>query len=78
MDFHSTQDASVICVPIDAGDVYILLGPARYGFKHGIAARDHDVFLQEDGTSRMAQRGTRISITFRRMLQNVQVLHREA
>ena len=45
--------------------VYVLTGPARWNWSHGIEARDRDVVEQEDGTRTMFLRDTRMSITFR-------------
>ena len=50
------------------GDVYILLHEARYAYKHGIAYRSIDRYLDEDETKKELHRGTRLSITLRRML----------
>lgn len=50
------------------GDVYVLLHNARYQYKHGIAYRQVDLWEDQDGHVRKLYRGTRVSITFRRML----------
>lgn len=62
--FGQQQTYHILLQP---GDVYVLLGEARYQYKHGIAFRVRDVLLDAHETVRKAQRETRVSITFRRM-----------
>lgn len=59
---------------LEPGDLYVLLHDARYRYKHGIAYRSTDIYEQEDGSLRENHRGTRISITFRRMLPDAGLL----
>ena len=54
--------------------VYVLTGPARWGWSHGIAERDHDVVQLEDGMRTTIMRDTRLSITFRWMKEDGDVL----
>lgn len=68
MDFLSLDNKQKHAVLIRPGDVYVLLRAARYDYKHGIAYRDTDLWRDEDGEIRKLYRGTRVSITFRRML----------
>ena len=51
------------------GDLLLMCGAARYGFTHGIAARTEDAW---GGGAR--PRGHRVSITLRRMRDDVHVL----
>ncbi|GAA5930689.1 hypothetical protein JCM1841_004737 [Sporobolomyces salmonicolor] len=48
------------------GDVYVLSGPARWDWTHGIAYRDEDL-VEEEGQTLRVRRRTRMSITLRRM-----------
>ncbi|GAA5865357.1 hypothetical protein JCM1840_001541 [Sporobolomyces johnsonii] len=48
------------------GDVYVLSGPARWDWTHGIAYRDEDL-IEEEGQTLRVRRRTRMSITLRRM-----------
>lgn len=68
MKFVSMDDAEEYAVLIRPGDVYVLLHDARYNYKHGIAYRQVDLWRDEEGEIRKLYRGTRVSITFRRML----------
>ena len=59
-------------VPIEVwlqpGDVLFLCEDARWTWRHGIAARSHDVLVSEDGESaRRVERGHRTSVTLRKM-----------
>lgn len=69
------QAAQVLLRP---GDVYILLRSARYSYKHGIAYREFDTLDVGDGTPERVVRGTRLSITFRRMKEETMLLSRPA
>jgi len=68
MEFVSLHNERQHAVLVRPGDVYVLLHDARYNYKHGIAYRDIDLWRDEEGEIRKLYRGTRISITFRRML----------
>jgi hypothetical protein len=54
---------SAIDILLRPGDILVLSGPARYLWEHGIAARDMDIVGDE-----MVVRGTRISVTLRKLL----------
>ena len=60
------------------GDVYIMLRFARYDYKHGIEYRLQDQYINDQGQQRTLIRGTRISVTFRRMLGASALLTRDA
>lgn len=68
MDFVSLDEQRRYAVLLRPGDVYVLLHDARYNYKHGIAYREVDLWRDEEGEVRKLFRGTRVSITFRRML----------
>ena len=51
-------------VKMEAGDLVMMHGPARYEWKHGIPAVSNDQW--HDGT--VTRRGERISMTFRALL----------
>ena len=65
-------------VVLEPGDVYVLLGEARYSYKHGIAYRDYDIVQDSKGECKQVQRGTRLSITFRRMKDSSTLLNQLA
>ncbi|RUS35043.1 hypothetical protein BC938DRAFT_476459 [Jimgerdemannia flammicorona] len=62
----NTLTTSTVSIPVllRPGDVLSLSGPARYDWEHGIEERMFDVL--PDGER--IQRGTRISVTLRRMM----------
>lgn len=66
MDFSKGRDT--ISIVLRPGDVYTLEGEARYDWVHEIASRDRDV-VTENGVQREVMRGTRMSITIRRMIE---------
>lgn len=68
MDFLPLDGGRPQAVLLKPGDIYVLLHDARYQYKHGIAYREVDLWRDEEGHVRKLYRGTRISITFRRML----------
>ena len=49
---------------LEPGSLYVMQGKARYEWEHGIMARKSDVY-----SGRRFQRGRRLSLTFRTMLQ---------
>lgn len=63
----SKDEATHSSILLRPGDVYILSGPARYDYKHGIPFQKIDTYIQ-DGIERSLVRGRRLSITLRRML----------
>lgn len=78
MEFVSLDEKHPQAVLLRPGDVYVLLHDARYNYKHGIAYRDIDLWRDEEGAIRQLYRGTRVSITFRRMLSTTSELSVEA
>lgn len=74
MDF--TRGSDTISIILRPGDVYILEGEARYDWVHGIASRDRDVVM-ENGVERTIMRGTRMSITVRRMVEGADCVGEE-
>ncbi|GAA6010887.1 hypothetical protein JCM11491_004584 [Sporobolomyces phaffii] len=63
-----------VVVRLDPGSVYVLSGPARYDYAHGIAYRDADVVVDRDGTESTVKRGVRMSVTLRRMRDGAEVV----
>ena len=62
------DDDVPIQVWLQPGDVLFLCEDARWTWRHGIAARSHDVLVSEDGESaRRVERGHRTSVTLRKM-----------
>jgi alkylated DNA repair dioxygenase AlkB len=77
MDFTPVNDATerdTFSVKLKPGSVYVLSGPARYEYKHGIAYREEDVVVERDGTETRIRRGVRMSITLRRMKEGAEII----
>ena len=55
-------------------DVVVLSGAARWEWSHGIAPRTEDVVADEEGEPMVLRRGTRMSITLRRMREGAEVV----
>ncbi|GAA6057718.1 hypothetical protein JCM3770_002660 [Rhodotorula araucariae] len=72
-----TTPAVVHSVQLRPRDVYVLSGPARWEWTHGIAYRDEDVVVDEGGEPMRVLRGTRMSITLRRMQEGAEVVGSE-
>lgn len=58
-------------------DVVVLSGAARWEWSHGIAPRTEDVVADEEGEPMVLRRGTRMSITLRRMQEGADVVGSE-
>jgi alkylated DNA repair dioxygenase AlkB len=75
MDFLPVEpEQASYSLLVHPGDLYILLHEARYAYKHGIAYRAIDHYFEEDGSRKELHRGTRLSITLRRMLPGGHIL----
>lgn len=78
MDFRpassSPSSAPVHSVRLLPRDVYVLSGPARFEWSHGIADRDEDMVADECGEPMVLRRGVRMSITLRRMKAGAEVI----
>ncbi|GAA6004104.1 ATP-binding cassette family ATPase ARB1 [Rhodotorula paludigena] len=61
-------------VRLRPGDVYVLSGPARWDWTHGIEYRHEDIVADEKGQPMRVVRGTRMSVTLRRMKDGAEVL----
>lgn len=75
MDFYPVEipsdDSEIhgkVSILLQPGDIYVLLREARYKYKHGIAYRSKDTYRDGQGGVKTMMRGTRISVTLRRML----------
>ncbi|GAA6061754.1 hypothetical protein JCM10212_000734 [Sporobolomyces blumeae] len=68
------NDRKSYAIRLKPGSVYVLSGPARYEYRHGIAYRTEDVVEDGAGEFMRTRRGTRISVTLRRMLQGAEVV----
>ncbi|GAA98697.1 hypothetical protein E5Q_05385 [Mixia osmundae IAM 14324] len=76
MDFaHRSQTH---CVLLEAGDLYLLRGDARYNWLHGIAYREQDTYLDANGLCITVSRALRISVTFRTMLEGSDLVYTSA
>mmetsp|Transcript_2525 Transcript_2525/g.16654 ORF Transcript_2525/g.16654 Transcript_2525/m.16654 type:complete len:294 (+) Transcript_2525:2234-3115(+) len=73
MVFQQLQGTNREEVILHRGDVLFMCGSARYEWEHGIPARTSDMW----GGS-IQPRGMRISLTFRKMKDEVHILHEEA
>ncbi|MEU6272785.1 alpha-ketoglutarate-dependent dioxygenase AlkB [Streptomyces populi] len=63
MDFTHPEEGRKISVRLAPGSLCVMTGPARYDWRHGIAARKSD----PEGGGRVP-RGRRVSVTFRTVL----------
>ncbi|WP_344528242.1 alpha-ketoglutarate-dependent dioxygenase AlkB [Streptomyces albiaxialis] len=63
MDFTHPEDGAKLAVPLAPGSLLVMSGPARYTWRHAIAARKSD-----PGTTGRIPRGRRVSVTFRTLL----------
>jgi alkylated DNA repair dioxygenase AlkB len=64
MLFWHPRTGVQVPILIEPGSLYVMQGEARYQWKHGIMARKSDVY-----SGRRIQRGRRISLTFRTVIQ---------
>ena len=64
MLFGHPRTGVQVPVLIEPGSLYVMQGEGRYQWKHGIMARKSDVY-----SGRRIQRGRRISLTFRTVIQ---------
>lgn len=62
MDFTDPESATKVALPLAPGSVVAMTGPARYTWRHAIAARKTD-----PGTPTRIPRDRRVSVTFRTM-----------
>jgi alkylated DNA repair dioxygenase AlkB len=60
MDFTHREDGTKVPVRLTPGSLCVMTGPARYTWRHGIAARKRD-----PGTAGRLPRGRRVSVTYR-------------
>ncbi|KAB1980256.1 alpha-ketoglutarate-dependent dioxygenase AlkB [Streptomyces triticiradicis] len=63
MDFTHPEEGRKVSVRLAPGSLCVMTGPARYDWRHGIAARKSD----PEGGGRVP-RGRRVSVTFRTVL----------
>jgi len=63
MDFTHPGDGTKTAVHLAPGSLCVMTGPARYDWRHGIAARKSD-----PGPLARVPRGRRVSVTFRSVL----------
>ncbi len=63
MDFTRPEDGAKAAVYLAAGSLCVMTGPARYDWRHAIAARKSD-----PGTTARIPRHRRVSVTFRTVL----------
>ncbi|MFD8381679.1 alpha-ketoglutarate-dependent dioxygenase AlkB [Streptomyces sp. NPDC059679] len=63
MDFTDPDDGTKLAVPLAPGSLLVMAGPARYAWRHAIAARKSD-----PGAAGRVLRGRRVSVTFRTVL----------
>ncbi|MFE9098736.1 alpha-ketoglutarate-dependent dioxygenase AlkB [Streptomyces sp. NPDC007264] len=64
MDFTHPGDRTKVEVRLAPGSLCVMTGPARYEWRHGIAARKSD-----PGSPARVPRGRRVSVTFRTVLR---------
>lgn len=64
MDFSHPEDGAKLAVPLVPGSLLVMAGPARFAWRHAIAARKSD-----PGPSGRVPRARRVSVTFRTVLR---------
>ncbi|XP_073978123.1 tRNA (carboxymethyluridine(34)-5-O)-methyltransferase alkbh8 [Rhodnius prolixus] len=67
MEFKNEHYHSIVHLP--RRSLLILSGESRYTWSHGISSRDRDVYFDKDLGYVVVKRGTRTSLTFRRIRQ---------
>ncbi|WTW93022.1 alpha-ketoglutarate-dependent dioxygenase AlkB [Streptomycetaceae bacterium NBC_01309] len=67
MDFTGPEGGAKLSVPLAPGSLLVMTGPARFTWRHAIAARKSD-----PGTAGRVPRGRRVSVTFRTLLHSGQ------
>lgn len=66
MDFTDPESGAKVPVTLAPGSLVVMSGPARYAWRHAIAARKSDPATgAEAGASGRIPRGRRVSVTFR-------------
>lgn len=60
MDFTHPENGAKVAVHLTSGSLCVMTGPARYTWRHSIAARKSDL-----GTAGRVPRGRRVSVTYR-------------
>ncbi|GAA5858053.1 hypothetical protein JCM9279_000921 [Rhodotorula babjevae] len=70
----SPTDPPTYALRVRPRDLVVLSGDARWQWSHGIAPRMEDVVADEDGEPMVLRRGTRMSITLRRMREGAHVV----
>jgi alkylated DNA repair protein alkB family protein 8 len=63
MDFTNPEDGAKLAVPLTPGSLLVMTGPARFTWRHAIAARKSD-----PGPTGRVPRGRRVSVTFRTLI----------
>ncbi|MEU6717306.1 alpha-ketoglutarate-dependent dioxygenase AlkB [Nonomuraea sp. NPDC046802] len=66
MDFTHPANGTRAEVPLAPGSLCVMAGPARYSWRHSIAARKSD-----PGAAGRVPRGRRVSVTFRTVIDGV-------
>ncbi|GAA5898501.1 hypothetical protein JCM8208_004683 [Rhodotorula glutinis] len=69
-----SPDPPTYALRVRPRDVVVLSGDARWAWSHGIAARSEDLVADEEGEPMVLRRGTRMSITLRRMREGAHVV----
>lgn len=63
MDFTLPSQGATVPVPLEPGSLLLMTGPARYDWRHSIAARKSD-----PGPEGRIARGRRLSVTYRTVI----------
>lgn len=69
MEFSHPNDKTRVPVRIEPGSLYVMIGPARFTWRHAIPARKTD-----PGPNGRVPRSRRVSVTLRTVLQRAAVL----
>lgn len=67
MDFTDPGDGTRLAVALAPDSLLVMAGPARYAWRHAIAARKSD-----PGPAGRVPRGRRVSVTFRTVVHTSQ------
>uniref|UniRef100_A0A182WDY8 Fe2OG dioxygenase domain-containing protein n=1 Tax=Anopheles minimus TaxID=112268 RepID=A0A182WDY8_9DIPT len=70
MEFKQPSSGKQICVDLPSRSLLIMAGESRYDWTHGITPRKMDTIPSPNGDLTVRKRKLRVSLTFRKLLQN--------
>ncbi|XP_053668332.1 alkylated DNA repair protein alkB homolog 8 [Anopheles marshallii] len=70
MEFKQPSSGKQVCVDLPSRSLLIMAGESRYDWTHGITPRKMDTIPSPNGDLTVRKRRVRVSLTFRKLLQN--------